>query len=583
MKKDDFKGIGERYGIDPVIARVIRNRDVEGSENVGLFLNGTIEDLHAPSLLKGMRDAAELMASKIKNGKKIRVIADYDVDGVMSCYILFKGLQMAGADVSYDIPDRIKDGYGINVRLADEAISAGVDTIITCDNGISAVEAVAHAKECGMTVIVTDHHEPPAILPPADVIVDPKQEGDTYHFREICGAVVALKFIYELYDVMNIAHEPDLFIEYAALATVCDIMPLQDENRIIVREGLRKMKRTDNPGLKKLIEVSGIDDSKEYRVYYFSFIIGPSINTIGRLESALTAMKLLLTEDEAERNALASHMFDLNERRKEMTEEGAKLASEMIETYRAETPEEKWDDVLVLYLDNIHESIAGIIAGRIMDKYHRPTIVFAPAMGNPDIYKGSARSLGSYNIYGELTKVEELLVKFGGHEKAAGLSIAKENLDALRRRLNENANLTEEDKNPPYYIDVPMPFGYVTENLIEQLKVLEPCGYCNPSPVFAEAGMRVLSARILGKNRNVLKLVCMDKNKKRYNVIGFDPDSFVNDIKKWFDEEECVKMLKGDISRVVLDIAYFPEINEFNGIRSIDYKLLRYKKGAPIQ
>ncbi|WP_395027072.1 single-stranded-DNA-specific exonuclease RecJ, partial [Robinsoniella sp.] len=466
-KRADFQQISGKFGINPVTARIIRNRDIIGDEAIQEYLNGGMKDLHDPKLLYGAREAVALLNSKINEGRKIRIIGDYDIDGVNATYILYKGLKRCNANVDYEIPDRMKDGYGINEQLIQYAYEEGVDTIVTCDNGIAAIDQIAYAKKLGMTVIITDHHEllfkeeageKICLRPQADVIINPKQPECNYPFPNLCGAAVAFKLISCLFEDHQIPREEaEAFIEFAAIATVGDVMDLIGENRIIVKEGLRRLTNTQNNGLRSLIKVNGLDES-DICAYHIGFVLGPCINASGRLDTAKRALALLLAETDGEALQMAEELKSLNDERKSMTLEGFEKAVELVET-----TELKNDKVLVVYLPDCHESLAGIIAGRIRERFHKPVFVLTDA---EDGVKGSGRSIEAYNMFEEMVKCQELFTKFGGHPMAAGLSIKKEDVENLRTRLNELTTLTEEDFIPRVSIDVAMPIDYISEELI---------------------------------------------------------------------------------------------------------------------
>lgn len=556
-KSADFQGIGKKFGIDPVIARLIRNRDLITEEEIDRYLHGKLSSLHHWSLLKGMDRLLEILEDKILNKKKIRIIGDYDIDGICSTYILLQGLKRAGAVADVDIPDRMKDGYGISeelIRLADEA---GVDTILTCDNGISAIEQVAYAKSLGMTVLITDHHEIPyeeqadgsirTFMPAADGVVNPKQEGCSYPFKGICGGMVTFKVICGLYEKMGIPQkETEEFIQFAAIATVGDVMDLKDENRILVKEGLVRIRDTENEGLKALLRVNNLED-REISAYHIGFIIGPCMNASGRLSTAKRALNLLLTKDPKEASVLAEDLKALNDSRKDMTAKGVEQAVRLVENTRL-----KNDRVLVIYLPDCHESLAGIIAGRIRERYTRPTFVLTKA---EEGVKGSGRSIESYHMFQELVKCRELLSKFGGHPMAAGLSLPEENIEAFRKKLNENCVLTQEDMVEKIVIDVPMPMSYVTIPLIRQISQLEPFGKGNTKPVFAQKNMKITGCRIFGKNRNVVKMLLTDE-------FGFSAEGI------WFgDGDEFLHKIR---KKEHWDIIYYPAVNAFRGRESIE-------------
>lgn len=565
-KRADFNAIANRFNIDPVVARVIRNRDVESEEEIERFLYGTLDDCHDGNLMKDMDKGVSIISEKIDAGESIRIVGDYDVDGVTSTYILYDAIRCLGGKVSYDIPHRITDGYGINVRIIEQAASDEVDTIITCDNGIAAFDAVTRAKELGLTIVVTDHHEIQEMIPDAYAVIDPHQEGDAYPYKAICGAEVAYKFIRCLYKYRGQELEDRKYIDFVALATYCDVMPLLDENRIYVREGMKKIAETDNRGLAALVRQCSLEGAS-ITGYHLGFVLGPCINTAGRIGSAKEALLLFLEEDEA---ACASKALALkigNDDRKKITEEGTAIA---IETVLREGYDK--DQVIVLYLNGVHESLAGIIAGKIKEHFYRPTIVFTDSE-NEELLKGSGRSIEDYNLFEKLSEVKDILYKFGGHKLAAGLTIQRDELDKLREELNNRADLNEQQLTPKLMIDVPMPLRYVNMGLIAQLDSLEPFGTANPRPLFAEAGLKVNGLYIYGKRGNVMNISVTDSRGGRFMVMTFDPEGVIEDIKKWFTEEVCDKMLKGAYTGVMLDIAYQPQINEYRGERNIQFLL----------
>lgn len=557
-KKADFNRIAERFGIDPVTARIIRNRGIEGDDQIDRYLNGDLDQLYSPYLLKDMDRAVAILKKKVEAGAQIRIVGDYDIDGVCSTYILLQAFRSLGASVDYDIPDRIKDGYGINESIIEKAREDGVDTLLTCDNGISARQQIALAKSYGMTVVVTDHHEVPAdgsgeLLPPADAVIDPKQRKCTYPFPEICGAVVAYKLVEVLYEACGVPREEwRELLEFAAIATVGDVMRLQDENRILVKYGLQQMAHTKNRGLRKLAEKNNLD-LNQITAYHIGFVIGPCLNAGGRLQTAKLALALLLSETEEEADRLAEELKELNDMRKDMTEQGTQEAKLLVDSYYAE------DSVLVVFLPECHESLAGIIAGRLREFYQKPAIVLT--RGETSV-KGSGRSIEGYHMFQKLCEVQDLLLKFGGHPMAAGLSLEEAKIEEFRRRLNANSGLTEEDFKAKVWIDVPMPVSYVRENLVRELRCLEPFGQGNEKPLFAEKSLRIRSARVIGRNRNVVRMTLEEENGFAMEALYFgDGDAF---------EEE-----RGGRRRI--DIVYYPEINEYNGNRSLQAVIRRYK------
>lgn len=561
-KKADFNQIGQQFHIDPVIARLIRNRDVVGEEKIREYLLGTVEEIPSPWLMKDMEKAVDILERKIQQQAKIRIIGDYDIDGVTSTYILLKGLTRIGANVDTYIPDRVADGYGIHEHLIDRAGEDGIDTIVTCDNGIAAAAEIQMAKDKGMTVIVTDHHEIPyreengerqVILPPADAILNPKQYDCPYPNKNLCGAVVAFKYITALYERFGVPEkELEDYYELAAIATVGDVMDLQGENRILVKEGLRRLKETKNPGLQELIRANALEDAK-ITAYHIGFVLGPCINASGRLDTAARSLQLLNAQTIEEAAKLAGDLTALNQSRKALTEKGKEEAIRLIET-----TDLKNDRVLVVYLPDCHESLAGIIAGRLREKYHKPAFVLTRGETSA---KGSGRSIESYSMYEELVKCADLMVQFGGHPMAAGLSIKEENIEAFRRQLNENCTLTEEDLRPKIVIDVPMPVSYITKEVVEQISLLEPFGKGNTKPVFAQKGLRVLDSSILGKNKNVVKVKLLDPQGVPMEGIYFG------------EAEEFAGFLK---EHDTIAVTYYPEINRFRGRESLQIIIQNY-------
>ena len=584
-KKADFNGIAEKYGITPVLARIIRNRDITQDCDIRRFLEGNLADLHDPFLMKGMEQAVELLLSRTEAGLPVRVIGDYDVDGICSTYILVRGLRFLGARVDRVIPHRIRDGYGLNDTLIEEAGADGIDTIITCDNGIAAAPQIALGKELGMTIIVTDHHEVPFegegqerryLLPPADVVIDPKQPLCGYPFKQICGGVVAYKLIQALLmKAGKEKEERDSFLgellPFAALATVCDVMELRDENRIIVKFGLRAMKETGNLGLRALLQVNGIEE-KEITPYHAGFILGPCLNATGRLDTALRALSLF--EEKEWRDALvtATDLKNLNDSRKKMTEEGVEEAVRQVEESGICS-----DRVLVVYLPSCHESLAGIIAGRVRESFGKPAFVLT--RGEEGI-KGSGRSIESYSMYEEMTKCKDLFTRYGGHKMAAGLSLAgEEQVEEFRRRLNEYCTLTKEDFEEVVHIDVPMPLSYADKEFIKQLSRLEPFGVGNPKPLFARKDVSLIRGRILGKNRNVGKYLIGDELGNTYDMIYF------GDLKKLdaFLEEKYGTAIREELygrglynKEALISMAYYPDINYYAGRESVQIVMQHY-------
>lgn len=578
-KGADFQHISEKFHISPRVASLIRNRDVIGDDAIEKYLNGTIADLYDGMLMKDMDKAVAVLGEKIKENAKIRIIGDYDIDGIQSTYILLEGFRMLGADVDSDIPDRMKDGYGLNRNLIDRALEADVDTIITCDNGIAAAEEIAYAKSMGMTIVVTDHHEVPYteigagrryILPEADAVVDPKQEDCTYPFKGLCGAAVAYKLVEALMEAMGKdAEDADYLMENVAIATIGDVMDLVDENRIFVKQGLDMLKRTENLGLKALMECTGVNVDK-LSPYHIGFVIGPCMNASGRLDTAKRALELLEAKKVAEADLLAGDLKALNDSRKDMTAQAVEEAF-----IQVENSELKDADVLVVYLPECHESLAGIVAGRIREKYYRP--VFVLTKGAEGL-KGSGRSIETWHMYEGLNRVKHLLSKFGGHKMAAGLSMPEENLEQFRKEINEKSGITPEDLNEKIAIDMQLPFECVNEKFIGELAVLEPFGKGNARPVFAERQVQVESARILGKNKNVLKLQVKDLHGTRMDAMYFgDVNTFVEYVREKFGDIACECLLRGHGHGIVMAFTYYPDINEYQGVRKPQIVIQNYK------
>lgn len=562
-KKADFKQIASEYGIDQVLARIIRNRDICGSKDIDMYLNGNLNDIHNPHSMKDADKFVDIITKKIEEHKPVRIIGDYDIDGICSIYILFCGLKAAGADVDYVVPHRINDGYGINEHLIDNAINEGIDTIVTCDNGIAAYNQVRYAKDNGITMIVTDHHDVPFeikddkkvyIVPPADAVINPKQADCDYPFKLLCGAGVAYKLISLLYDRLGLdKKELEDYIEFMAIATVGDIVDLIDENRIVVKYGLKHIAHTKNTGLRALIEECQLDINN-ISSYHIGFVIGPCLNASGRLDTARQAIELMLCKDNEKAHNMAKELIALNNERKSMTEQETQKAIELVENTGLLK-----DRVLVIYLKDCHESIAGIIAGRIKERYYRPTFVITNA---EDGAKGSGRSIEGYNMYEEINKCKNVLTKYGGHPMAAGLSLAISDIDIFRKMLNDNAILTDEDLIPKMWIDVPMPVSYANIRLVNQLKLLEPFGKGNEKPVFADRNLYVKTASVIGKNKNVLRCQLETEDGTYVPAVQFG----INNI--------------DDIPRagMIISIIYYPDINTFNGIMSLQIIIKEWKE-----
>lgn len=589
-KKADFDAISQKYHIDPVLARIIRNRDVVEDEDIDRFLNGTREYLYAPGLLKDMDKAVDVLLEKTAQGKHIRIIGDYDIDGICSTYILYRGLTACGADADTAIPHRIRDGYGLNENLIQEAYEAGTDTVLTCDNGIAAYEQIAFANSLGMTVIVTDHHEVPYEekdgvrqyrVPEARAVVDPKQEDCGYPFPEICGAVVAYKLVLALLaqkegrdwrEVMESELGLEL-LELAAFATIGDVMELKDENRIIVKSGMELMRHTRNIGLKALMQATGTD-AMHIKPYTIGFVLGPCLNATGRLDTAVNALELFKAADMDVAAVLAGDLKAMNDSRKELTLKGVEEAIKQIEDSGLDR-----DRVLVVYLPKVHESLAGIIAGRIREKYCKPVFVLTRA---EDGVKGSGRSIEAFHMYDEMTKCKELFTKYGGHKLAAGLSLPEENVDVFRCRLNENCTLTDADFEEKVLIDVPMPMAYASIDFVREISRLEPFGNGNPKPLFAQKNIRFVSGRVLGANRNVGKYTVADESGRRYEMIYFgDLEAFHAYVAEKYSAGAVDKLYHrgtpAAAEDIVLSVVYYPDINEYRGNVSLQMVMKYYQ------
>lgn len=563
-KGADFEAISKKFHISPRLASLIRNRDVIGDEAINQYLNGTIAELYDGMQMKGMPQAVGILTEKIRDREKIRVIGDYDCDGINATYILLEGLEKLGAKVDSDIPDRIKDGYGLNQHLIDRAHEDGIDTIITCDNGIAAAKEIEYGKALGMTIIVTDHHEVPYkeneagrryILPPADAVVDPRQEGCEYPFKGLCGAAVAYKLVEALCEAngQDVA-DLDYLLENVAIATVADVMDLTEENRILVKQGLEMLKRTSNLGLRALIQCIGLE-GKKIQAYHIGFILAPCLNASGKLDTAKRALALLRAKTEREADMLAGDLKALNESRRDMTD---RVVDEAMA--KVEQTDIRGDKVLVIYLPDCHESLAGLVAGRVREKYYRPVFVLTDS---EDGVKGSGRSIESYSMYEELTGCGDLLTKFGGHPMAAGLSLDKENVEKFKRRLNDQCTLSEEELTEKVVIDMELPFAAITEHFIEELEYMEPFGKGNTKPVFAARGVAMQHVKIIGKNKNVAKATAIDAAGNRMEAICFhDAQEFA---------ERCER------NNGKMSITFYPGINEFRGERQIQIVITHYR------
>lgn len=602
-KKADFQAIAQKFRIDQVTARIIRNRDVIGDAAIERYLSGSLKDLYAPELMKGCMEAAELLQQKIGQCKRIRIIGDYDIDGVNATYILYRAIRLCGGNVDYEIPDRMKDGYGLNLHLLELAVQEGIDTVITCDNGIAAFEEVKYAKQQGLTVIVTDHHEPMYevicedahsiedssqqndcndnmdqqmsisrryLLPEADVLVNPKQPGCGYPFKKLCGAAVAWKVVCVLFRLFGIPeHESEALLPFAAFATVGDVMDLEDENRILVKEGLKRIRETRNPGLQALIQANGLD-AEHITAYHIGFVLGPCINASGRLDTARRSVRLLLAETQEEAQMLAEQLKVLNDERKELTQCAVEEACQ-----RIDSGEYRDDRVLVVYLPDCHESIAGIVAGRLRERYYRPVFVVTDADTEA---KGSGRSIETYSMFEEMVKCSDLFLKFGGHPMAAGFSLKKERIEEMRCRLNENCTLSAQDMTEKISIDVPMPVDYITEQLLEELSLLEPFGKGNEKPLFAESGLTLLSARVLGKNANVLKFRVMNRAGQIMEAMYFgDPEPMRTYLEERYGTKRVQELFWGRGEGLTLDFTYYPSVNEYMGRKTLQIVIKNYR------
>ena len=578
-KKADFKKIAHHFNIDQVTARIIRKREVVGEAAIEEYLHGTLQSLHPPKQMKDMDRAVSILKEKIETMKKIRIIGDYDIDGIQSVYILYSAFRACGAEVDYGIPDRIADGYGINERLVRQAALDEIDTIVTCDNGIAAAKELSLAKELGMTVVLTDHHEVPYEetrdgekifhVPAADAVVNPKQPGCPYPFKELCGAAVAFKLVQALYEEMGFLPEKAMeYLENAAFATVGDVMSLVGENRILVKEGLKALNQTKNYGIRALAARNQIEMGK-IKAYHIGFVLGPCLNASGRLDTAKRALELLLAEDEYKAAEYAQDLYDLNASRKEMTERGVQKAAELVEQTSL-----KEDKVLVIYLPDCHESLAGIIAGRIRERYHRPVFILTRS---EDGVKGSGRSVECYSMYEEMSKCKELFTKFGGHPMAAGLSLPQEHVNLFRQKLNENTALTEEDIRGKIVIDVPMPLDYISKALVEELSILEPFGKSNEKPVFADKNIHILSIGIFGKSRNVCRMQVQSQAGTVMSAVYFGQvEEFLDFLGKKYGSDALAQAMSGKGGGMQASFIYYPEINVYNGRESLQIIVKNY-------
>nr|WP_317331896.1 single-stranded-DNA-specific exonuclease RecJ [uncultured Romboutsia sp.] len=570
-RKVDLKAMSEKYKISQLLCKLMVNRDITDDNIINSYINPVYENLHSHKNMKDVAVAVDIIKRKIQENKKIRIIGDYDVDGIISVFILYTALKKCGANVDYEIPDRIKDGYGINENIVKVAYDEGVDTIITCDNGISAIDQIQYAKDLGLMVIVTDHHDIPFIeedgvrrfiSSQADAIINPKQIECEYEFKSICGAGVAFKLMEALYEELGMdKKESYKLIEFVAIATVCDVVDLIDENRIFVKNGLSMLNNTENIGIKALKKASGLED-KEITAYHLGFVIGPCLNASGRLDSAKKGLELLLIEDDEEAKKLAQEIVDLNEARKNMTKEGVDKVINIIDSTEINN-----DNILVVYMPDIHESLAGIVAGRVKEKYNKPTIILTKS---EEGVKGSARSIEEYNMFEGLLACKELLDKFGGHPMAAGLSLQEDKIDELRKELNNKCELTDEDLTRKIIIDASLPLEYLNTNLIKELDVLEPFGKGNAKPVFGVRDAKVTKAMLLGKDKNVLKLRLLTNNNLTIDAMIFnDLENFESKVIEKYGNEGLENLYNKSNNNISMDFTFYPSINEWNGNENI--------------
>lgn len=560
-KRGDFQKISEKYGISPVAARCMINRDVKTSQEIEEYLHGTYKSLGSPWLFKDMEKAVELILAHRE--QTAAIASDFDCDGIFSAYILKKGFEACGIRSRIYTPDRVAEGYGLNRRIVDEALKDDTGFLITCDNGIAAVEEVRYAKEKGLTVIVTDHHEVQEEVPPADAVIDPKQADCTYEFDGLCGAGVAFQLIGALYERLGFpASRREELLVFAAIATVADVMELKGENRILVKEGLNRLKSTENKGLKALLEVQGLA-AEEVKAYHIGFVIGPCFNAAGRIDTVTKAFELLEATDYRKATRLATELKEINDTRKQMTEEAAEEAFRLLEAEgRHEQP------VQIVLLPDCHESLVGIVAGRIKERYHHPVIVFT-SVGD-GLVKGSGRSIESYHMFERLMECRDLMVRFGGHRMAAGMTLRESDLPELERRLNEKAGLSAEDFVPVLPIDVALPVSHVTEKLLSDLEILEPFGNGNPKPVFAEQHFRILRAAKRGRNQNVLVMKVANASGAQIDAICFQGiDELEQLICEEWGEQELLKMYDGKKNEIDIGLAYYPSVNEYGGFRTM--------------
>lgn len=579
-KKADFAAISKAYGINQVTARIMRNRGVETKEEIESYLKGDLDYISDPALMKDADKAASLLEAAIANNELIAISSDFDNDGIFSGLLLKEAIIELGGRAAIFTPNRVMEGYGVNSRIVEEANARGASVLLTCDNGIAAFEAIDEAKKLGMTVIVTDHHEVPFeehdgkkiyLLPKADAIVDPKQEDCAYPFKSLCGTGVAYQLMTLLFRRMKrtMSHQ-EIFLQYTAIATVADVMELVGENRILVRKGLSYLNHTNHTGLRALMEVCGIAP-EQVRAYHIGFILGPCFNAAGRLDTIVHALELLESKEYDQALALAGELWAMNEERKELTRVGTERAVELIE-------HATWKDerVYLVYIKDCHESVAGIIAGRLRERYYRPVLVFTDASEEGQI-KASGRSIDDYDMFTELSAFRNLFLRFGGHKMAAGLTMEKKNLEILRDGLNARCTLTQTQLMPLVMIDAAMPLGYISEEVIADLEKLEPFGRANEKPLFAQQHLSVLRLSRIGKNRNVVKMSVMGPEGIIMDALYFgDTDVFFDFLEEEYGRDNVAAALRGMRNTIDIGVTYYPQINEFQGKRSLQIVIQNY-------
>ena len=579
-KKADFAAISKAYGINQVTARIMRNRGVETKEEIESYLKGDLDYLSDPALMKDADKAASLLETAIVNNELIAISSDFDNDGIFSGLLLKEAIIELGGRAAIFTPNRVMEGYGVNSRIVEEANAKGASVLLTCDNGIAAFEAIEEAKKLGMTVIVTDHHEVPFeehdgkktyLLPKADAIVDPKQEDCAYPFKSLCGTGVAYQLMTLLFRRMKrTMSRQEIFLQYTAIATVADVMELVGENRILVRKGLSYLNHTNHIGLRALMEVCGITP-EQVRAYHIGFILGPCFNAAGRLDTIVHALALLESKEYDQALALAGELWAMNEERKELTRVGTERAVELIE-------HATWKDehVYLVYIKDCHESVAGIIAGRLRERYYRPVLVFTDASEEGQI-KASGRSIDDYDMFTELSAFRNLFLRFGGHKMAAGLTMEKKNLETLRDGLNARCTLTQTQLMPLVMIDAAMPLGYISEEVIADLEKLEPFGRANEKPLFAQQHLSVLRLSRIGKNRNVVKMSVMGPEGIIMDALYFgDTDVFFDFLEEEYGRDNVAAALRGMRNTIDIGVTYYPQINEFQGKRSLQIVIQNY-------